>query len=683
MEDLSIQLPQLCETCEDAGLLILFSRKNTLVMPNKHSTIRLRSINDARRNLHCPLCAFLVDLAEEKWDEVVKGPGEDGVFRMTDVHSGMFFSTSILDPNNEHGMQSIHLCTLCIGAGSTIDKTTKLLRHHLRPVVDYDRAKQWIAECPDQHPHPPVPPQTEKVLQGLINEDPGLKLLDLKTLEFRTVRSSPVPRYVALSYVWGNPKEHTYNPSKVDPISSSRCCFDSLSRTLRESITLARDLGFPYIWIDQLCIDQDDSSPAKKRTIEAMGAIYAAADLVLVAAAGEDASTGLPGTRENPRPETPVCRASTADGYRVEIVRSELDLDDKVQATKWLTRGWTYQEWAFARRSLLVLKDEMFFVCPSATLQREAYSWHVLPSARELENGDFHREFTPLSLSGSHHWHMRDILSNSGSLRSYVNNVDAYTARALSFDKDRLRAFQGILAEIRDGQEKITSGTGLPMRHFGPALTWDAPYDKHYDTLDLQPDVAPSWSWAAVARIPVRFAVLPEPDISAASDFGFQYRPLPPNCVEGTAHSAYLKAYNVKGDAASRDDMGRRPRCLDHEAPETPPVLHLKTVVFAAALKYAAGSGTVPFRFESAPWLYNRALVATDAPQGPPETVVGLFAMVWVARELGETCHYALLLRKVRDHYVRAGLANFKNDDLARLFQDEVANPRWEYVELR
>ncbi|KAI0600664.1 heterokaryon incompatibility protein-domain-containing protein [Biscogniauxia sp. FL1348] len=678
MGDLSIQFPQLCETCEEAGLMILFSRKNTLVMPNKHSTVKLCSINDARRNLHCPLCAYLVDLAEEKRDEVVKGPGEGGIFRMTDIYSGMFFSTAVLDPNNEHGMQSISLGTLCIGAGSTMDKTTKFLRHQLEPVIDYNRVKQWIAECLDQHSHPPISPQTEKILQDLVNEGPGLNLLDPKTLEFRTVRSSPVPRYVALSYVWGDPKKHTSSPSELDPISTSRCCLDSLPRTLRESITLARDLGFPYMWIDQLCIDQDDSSPAKARTIEAMGAIYAAADLVLVAAAGEDASAGLPGTAENPRPETPVCRASTAGGYRVEIVRVQHDLSSKLQETKWLTRGWTYQEWAFARRSLLVFKDEMFLICPGATLlQREAYSWRAPPDARELESRDFHREFGPLSFRGSTHWHMRNALSSSGSWRSYADNVEEYTTRDLSFSRDRLRAFQGVLAEMRDlgREDRITLATGLSMRHFGPALTWDAPYGRHYDAVDLQPDVAPSWSWAAAARIPVRFTVLHEFLGRATTPaFGFQYRPLPPHCVEGTAHDTYLETH-VSPDAPA---PAPRPRCLDHGVP----VLHLRTVVFAAELDYddnALSGGTVPFGFRAAPWLYQRALVAA----GEPPPALGLFALVWVSRELGETRHYALLLRDDDSYYVRAGLAKLKDADLATLFRDEVARPRWECIELR
>ena len=67
-----------------------------------------------------------------------------------------------------------------------------------------------------------------------------------------------------------------------------------LPRTVRHAIALNRLLGETYLWVDRLCIVQDDES-TKSAQINSMASIYADSYLTIVAAQGDDADAGLHG----------------------------------------------------------------------------------------------------------------------------------------------------------------------------------------------------------------------------------------------------------------------------------------------------------------------------------------------------------------------------------------------------
>jgi len=57
---------------------------------------------------------------------------------------------------------------------------------------------------------------------------------------------------------------------------------------------LARLLGETYLWVDSLCIVQDDEN-LKQDQLQQMAAIYAKASITIMAANGMDADYCLPG----------------------------------------------------------------------------------------------------------------------------------------------------------------------------------------------------------------------------------------------------------------------------------------------------------------------------------------------------------------------------------------------------
>jgi hypothetical protein len=99
-------------------------------------------------------------------------------------------------------------------------------------------------------------------------------------------------RYVALSYVWGEHKMGWEMPQSlkaavrtdeygVETIELP----DILPYTIRDAIEVTRRLGYHYLWVDSLCIVQDDDHE-RHAQINMMDEIYSNASLTIAAASG-------------------------------------------------------------------------------------------------------------------------------------------------------------------------------------------------------------------------------------------------------------------------------------------------------------------------------------------------------------------------------------------------------------
>jgi hypothetical protein len=67
---------------------------------------------------------------------------------------------------------------------------------------------------------------------------------------------------------------------------------EQLPLVIRDVMELVARLGERYLWMDSLCIVQDDLESKHKQVLQ-MAAIYSAAHVTIVAAAGEDTNAGL------------------------------------------------------------------------------------------------------------------------------------------------------------------------------------------------------------------------------------------------------------------------------------------------------------------------------------------------------------------------------------------------------
>lgn len=358
--------------------------------------------------------------------------------------------------------------------------------------IDLDLIKAWIRLCEEEHDttqllsneinpsfptepsdlHSPSAMITESCQPAKSNEASScLTVIDVRK-EY-LVDVLPEVRYVALSYVWGGPqtfqnvlktRQALYLPHGISMIN------DAISYTIRDAMRLVALLGERYLWVDSLCICQDDMDN-KMTQISNMGNIYGQAMLTIVAAYGESAQAGLPGVR-------PFSRNSiqhTEVVQNILLANEILHLDEELLKSYWNTRGWTYQEKELSKRCLIFGENQVYFQCNRKEFKEDS-------GLRDVA----YAKSRALRIRGEKHpiWN------------SYRRAVVSFTKRTFSFEMDVIHAFQGI-ASLFQPAFKGDFLFGLPETALDAALLWQpySPTRRRIDHKSGSP-LFPSWSWA-------------------------------------------------------------------------------------------------------------------------------------------------------------------------------------------
>jgi hypothetical protein len=191
------------------------------------------------------------------------------------------------------------------------------------------QAKNWLDFCASHHLY----------CRNRESQVAGLKLLDCET--FDVVPAPANANYVALSYVWGTTMSHSDTPAmeydrahNLDP---------NITKTIRDAVAAAKGLGYKYLWVDKLCIDQDNAEE-KHHQISHMDSIYGSADMTIIAACGQDCHYGLPGVNGTPR----KLRRNVKAG-RFNVFSTMRHPHRQIRFSKWFSRGWTCRKLSYRR----------------------------------------------------------------------------------------------------------------------------------------------------------------------------------------------------------------------------------------------------------------------------------------------------------------------------------------------
>jgi hypothetical protein len=188
--------------------------------------------------------------------------------------------------------------------------------------------------------------------------NPYLRLCDTKSFPTDT-------KYLTLSHRWSNPPTVTLNNATVEQFKSSIPLSEMLkpeAATLKQAVHVTRCLGFRYLWIDALCINQEEEQD-KQHEISLMGDIYAGSELNLAATAASSGSDGLFHVRK-PREVEPFRKR--LDGWiRGDIIMYIATFGNLVDMAPLNKRGWVFQERLLAPRVLHFAGDQVYWTCSS------------------------------------------------------------------------------------------------------------------------------------------------------------------------------------------------------------------------------------------------------------------------------------------------------------------------------
>jgi hypothetical protein len=302
----------------------------------------------------------------------------------------------------------------------------------------------------------------------------GLEPVDLKVIDCdtRTVVNAPLDcRWVALSYVWGPPP---YDETLQSP-----------PQVIEDSIEVCELLGYRYLWVDRYCIDQS-ATEKKMVQILQMDRIYKNAELTIVAAAGDGPKHGLPGI-STARKLQPSLRLD--DCMLLSILPG---LPVSMQGSKWVTRGWTFQEWILSRRRLIFTDDQVFFECTS------------MHCPESLVNPTFTAE----SGNEAHGLPMHSFRVGLGLHRrggdDFSHNVSMFCLRELTYASDTLNAMEGTFQTLSRTQFPVYTFMGIPIRtRTTTGVVFTRPCQSFVDGLGWYAKSPgkrltefPSWTWA-------------------------------------------------------------------------------------------------------------------------------------------------------------------------------------------
>ncbi|KAF5532879.1 hypothetical protein FNAPI_12835 [Fusarium napiforme] len=167
-------------------------------------------------------------------------------------------------------------------------------------------------------------------------------------------------KYLALSYCWGPGRDtftlnHKTMEGMLKGIDESR-----LVAAHRDTITLARQLGIRYIWIDALCIIQGDKDDWERES-KHMARVYGHATLTITAGRSGDARNSF--IANTYKQYAPCCEFPLGDGQGGNVLVGPLRSAD-YGVTE--TRGWCCQEKRLSRRVVFFGKEQLFFLCRSS-----------------------------------------------------------------------------------------------------------------------------------------------------------------------------------------------------------------------------------------------------------------------------------------------------------------------------
>lgn len=353
---------------------------------------------------------------------------------------------------------------------------------------NFDIARNWLQTCRQEHKN--CPSECAQVLPTRV-VDVGLEpnFQDLHIV----YSHGKMGHYIALSHCWGGRITPLLTTETIESFTIA-LPYQDLPANFRDAITITRELGVRYLWIDSLCIIQDSKHDWEVESMK-MADVYRHAVLTISALSSPGSTHGI--LTKDSQLSPPTDHVKLFD----HTTSRKLNVSRKNARSEYLTglavncplhkRGWCLQEMILSPRQLLYGEQQIYWKCPHGfrdatgagpSLGRRFPSHQVFETLTSVLYADILRPSTRLGME-------HDI---NTVLDEYYKLVQEYSDRQLSFGSDKLPALAGIVQRLHP----IIGGdylAGLWSKDIHRGLSWRA---ENTLTRHATPSRAPSWSWA-------------------------------------------------------------------------------------------------------------------------------------------------------------------------------------------
>lgn len=323
----------LCDTCTELPLQVLFNADDPSFKQDAHPRLNFGRLDQIRQKTTCPLCRIIVAAIYDK-------DRGDGTYHEPDQEITLRWESSS-GPAGAFAINYQHGTRICFVKDSTKLGPANPLKSFLtttEPRLAFHRVQRWLSACMCDHGHNCNPVWSQNARsEAIIPDLEVLRLIDVAS-ECIVERTSPC-KYLALSYVWGGGPVFRLTTSNKNALMQPGALpriFWRLPKTIQDAIELVRALDQRYLWVDTLCLVQNDTLDLQKG-VDVMGTIYERAIMTIIAASGSDSNAGLPGVREGSRLISQHVE-QIIPGVRLAVHN---DLDHLLQSSSYNKRAWT------------------------------------------------------------------------------------------------------------------------------------------------------------------------------------------------------------------------------------------------------------------------------------------------------------------------------------------------------
>jgi hypothetical protein len=218
--------------------------------------------------------------------------------------------------------------------------------------LHFNLLRKWLRDCNETHSDHGITCNTD-------NELPT-GVLDIGYAETPNRLRLCYPegkrgKYIALSHCWG-----TGEPLRTTTDNKKAHCeaikFDDLPKVFQDAVVVTRELGIQFLWIDSLCIIQDDANDWLRES-KRMDMVFASAYCTIAASSAKDSIEGF----LIPRPVKQAIRLVD----NVYVCEVGGNFNDDVGNAVLNQRGWVLQERALSPRTIHFTTTQTYWECGS------------------------------------------------------------------------------------------------------------------------------------------------------------------------------------------------------------------------------------------------------------------------------------------------------------------------------
>ncbi|OHE94491.1 hypothetical protein CORC01_10211 [Colletotrichum orchidophilum] len=333
----------------------------------------------------------------------------------------------------------------------------------------------------------------------------------VRITQINRTRTDP---YVALSYCWGldqTTKTTTFNLSRHERGIRVK----NLPKTIQDAIHVTRKLGIRLLWVDSLCIVQNDPALLAKEVGD-MAHYYANSIVTISAAVAKSCADGFLNTCDSagsggyvgfyfPFDDTSGLDNSSK-GRRLKLFRD--DSQDQVDHID--TRAWTLQESLLATRLVSFGTRRISWACMTTRFGPSSGAASLRDNMFKTRHWVGYGERITRKTSYGYSSESQDPISDlhdvlypppEAIFQLWSKIVEDYTQRSLSIPGDRLLAISGVaqtlgtLVNPSDDIDASPYAAGLWRTPLLPLQLLWKPKNPIAPQLSSS-YIAPSWSWA-------------------------------------------------------------------------------------------------------------------------------------------------------------------------------------------